>query len=86
MLQPNFVYRGTYRDALAELFKARVYGLSLAGFAGPNPTGSMDVCLLWVCVASGRSLCVGPIAGLEEPNWLWVCPYVWSRNLSFEVA
>jgi hypothetical protein len=31
--------------------KAWVYGLSLAGIAGSNPAGGMDVCLLWVlCV------------------------------------
>jgi len=31
--------------------KASVCGHSLAGIAGSNPTGGMDVCLLWVlCV------------------------------------
>jgi hypothetical protein len=28
---------------------------------GSNPTGGMDVCLLWVFVLSGRRLCDGPI-------------------------
>ena len=36
---------------VAERSKARVYGRSLAGIAGLNPAGGMDVCLLWVlCV------------------------------------
>jgi hypothetical protein len=31
--------------------KAWVFGRSLTGIAGSNPTGSMEVCLLWVlCV------------------------------------
>jgi hypothetical protein len=31
--------------------KAWVFGRFLAGIAGSNPTGGMDVCLLWVlCV------------------------------------
>ena len=34
-----------------ERSKARVYDRSLAGIAGSNPAGDMDVCLLWVlCV------------------------------------
>jgi hypothetical protein len=31
----------------------------------------MDVCLLWVCVLSGRCLCDGPIPGPVESYWLW---------------
>ena len=33
---------------LAARSKAWVYGRSLAGIAGSNPTGGRDVCLLWV--------------------------------------
>jgi hypothetical protein len=45
---------------LAEMSKARVCGWSLAGIAGSNPAGNVDVCLLWMYVlsevfASGRS-------------------------------
>jgi len=36
-------------------------GSSLAGIAGSNPTGDMDVCLLWKCV-----LCYRPISRREE--------------------
>jgi len=37
--------------------KAWVYGRSLAGVAGSNPTGGMEVCLLWMlCVVRWRSL------------------------------
>jgi len=40
--------------------KAWVYGRSLAGIAGLNPTGGMDVSLLWVlCVVRERSLASG---------------------------
>jgi hypothetical protein len=28
--------------------KASVYGRSLTGIAGSNPSGDMDVCLLWL--------------------------------------
>ena len=44
---------------MAELSKARVCGRSLAGTAGSNPSGHVDVSLLYVlCVvfATGRSL------------------------------
>jgi hypothetical protein len=46
-----------------ERSKARVYGRTLAGIAGSNPTGSMDGCPL--CVSS-RGLCDGPITRPEE--------------------
>jgi hypothetical protein len=37
--------------------KAWVFGRSLAGIAGSNPAGGMDVCLLWVlCVVKQSSL------------------------------
>ena len=40
--------------------KACVYGRSLAGIAGLNPAGAIDVCLLWVlCVVRERSLASG---------------------------
>jgi hypothetical protein len=32
----------------AARYKAWVCGRSLAGIAGSNPTGGMDVCLVWV--------------------------------------
>jgi hypothetical protein len=39
---------------------------------GSNPTGGMDVCLLYsVCVLSGRGLCDGPIPRPEESYRLW---------------
>jgi hypothetical protein len=32
--------------SIAERSKAKVYGRSLAGIAGSNPAGGMDICLL----------------------------------------
>ena len=37
---------GSKSIPVAELSKARVYGRSLAGIAGLNPAGGMNVCLL----------------------------------------
>ena len=54
--------------------KAWVCGCSLAGNAGSNPVGGMDVCLLWIfCVLSGRGLYVGPITRPEEFYCVRVC-------------
>jgi len=42
---------------VAPLSKTCVYGLSLAGIAGSNPTGGIDFCLLRVlCAVRSRSL------------------------------
>jgi hypothetical protein len=50
--------------------KMWVYSHSIAGIAGSNPTGSLDVCLLWMmCVV--RYLCVGLIACPEESYRAW---------------
>jgi hypothetical protein len=51
--------------------KVWVCGRSLAGIAGLNLSGGMDVC----CVLSGRGLCDGPITRPEESYriwWFWV--------------
>ena len=45
--------------------KAWVCGRALAGIAGPNPAGGMDVCCE-CCVLSVRGLCVGLIT--RPPN------------------
>ena len=38
--------------------KASVCDRSNAGITGSNPSGRMNICLLWVlCVLSGRDLC-----------------------------
>jgi len=50
--------------------KAWVYGCSLAGVAGSNPAGGMDVCYKR-CVLSGRGQCVGLIARPEESYQAW---------------
>jgi len=53
--------------------KTWVCGRSLAAIAGSNPTGGMNVCVLWVlCVV--RSFCEGPIPRPEESYR--VCLYV----------
>jgi len=45
--------------------KVSVCGRSLAGIAGSNPAGGMDVCCE-CCVLSGRGLCDGLITRPEE--------------------
>jgi len=56
-----------------QLYKPRaktlVSGRSPAEIVGSNPTGGMDVCLLWVL--SGRSLCDELITRPEESYRLW---------------
>ena len=47
--------------------KARVCGRSLAGIAGSNPTGGMDVC----CVLSGSGLCYELITRPKESYRQW---------------
>jgi len=49
--------------------KALVYGRSPAAIVDSNPTGGMDVCLLWVL--SGRDLYDGLITRREESYGLW---------------
>jgi len=57
--------------------KACVYGRSLLGIAGSNSVSSMDGCLLWVFMFSGRGLCDGPIIRPELSPRMW-CVWVWS--------
>jgi hypothetical protein len=56
-------------------------GRLLAGIAGSNPAGRMDVCPL--CVLSGWDLCDGLIARPEEYYRMW-CVWVWSWSLDNE--
>jgi hypothetical protein len=49
--------------------KAWVFGRSIAGIAGSNSAGGMDVCVLWVL--SGRGLCDGLITRPEESYRVW---------------
>ena len=51
---------------MAERSKAWVYGCSLAGIAGSNPAGGMDVSLVNVVCCTGRGLCDGLITRSEE--------------------
>ena len=52
---------------VATLSKTWVCGCSLAGIAGLNPAGGMDVSLSCdCCMLSGRGLCVGLITRPEE--------------------
>ena len=50
--------------------KASVCGCSVAGTAGSNPAGGMDVSRE-CCVLSGRGLCDGPITRPVESYRLW---------------
>jgi hypothetical protein len=49
---------------VAPLSKASVCGHSLAGIAGLNPSGSIDVCLSVCCV-----LCVGRLRSLRRADY-----------------
>jgi hypothetical protein len=53
---------------------------SLAGIAGANPAGDMDVFLFLSVVLWGRGLCDRMITRPEESYRVW-CVRVWSRNL-----
>jgi len=50
--------------------QAWVCGRSLAGIAGSNPPGGVDVCCE-CCVLSGRGLYVGLITRPEESYRVW---------------
>jgi len=55
--------------SVTTLSKAWFFSRSLAAIAGSNPTGRMDVCLLWVL--SDIGICVGLITRLEESYRVW---------------
>jgi hypothetical protein len=56
---------------VAALSKAWVYGHSLAGVVGSNPSRAwMSVCCE-CCVLSGRGLCIGLITRPEESYRVW---------------
>ena len=61
-----FVYTNNLPIPVAVQSKASVYGRSLTGIAGSNPTEGVSVRLL-----SGRSLCYGPIPRPEESYRRW---------------
>jgi hypothetical protein len=56
---------------MAARSKAWAYGRALAGVLGSNPAGGMGVCLLSVCVLSGRGLCDKLITRPEESYRVW---------------
>jgi hypothetical protein len=53
---------------------------------GSNPTGGMDVCLLWVYVLSGRGVCDKLITRPEESYRLWYVVVCDLENLKNEEA
>jgi hypothetical protein len=54
--------------------KAWACGRSLAGIAGSNPLGGMDVCLfVMVVCCQVRGLCDGPITRPQESYRVCVC-------------
>ena len=70
----------TAGDMLVASVSADPAGRSLAEIAGSNPSGRMDVCLLWVLYvvqveasATDRSLVQG-----NPTECVCVCPYMWS--------
>ena len=79
----NWYYITASADRVAARSKAWVCGHSLAGIAGSNSAGGMDVCLWWLlCVVRQRSLrradhsCRGVLpsvvclSGIVKP-WIW---------------
>jgi len=64
--------------------KAYICGRSPAEIVGSNPTGGMDVCLLWVL--SGRGLCDELITRPEESYRLWCVVVCDKENLKIEEA
>jgi hypothetical protein len=60
--------------------KAWVYGRSLVGIVGSNPSGGMDICLL--CVLSGRGLCDGLVHRPEESYKVYGVSKVCDRETS----
>jgi len=56
--------------SVATWSKAWIYGRSLAGIVGSNPTEGMDVFVEY-CVLSGRGLCDALITRPEESYRLW---------------
>ena len=60
--------------SVAARSKAWVCGRSLAGIAGSNPVGGMDICLfVRVVCCQVRGLCDGPITRPEESYRVCVC-------------
>jgi len=74
------------RSQLPARSEAWVCGRSPAGIVGSNPTGGMDVCLLWVlCIVMYRSLRRADYSSRGVlPTVLRRC--VWSRNIVNEEA
>jgi hypothetical protein len=68
--QNNIVLWETVPIPVAARSKAWVCGRSLAGIAGSNLAGGMDVCRDY-CVLSGRGLCDWPITRPEESYQVW---------------
>jgi hypothetical protein len=63
---------------VAERSKVYVCGCLVAGIAGWNPFGEMDVCLLCLCVVLscvGTGLCFGLITSPEESYRVSNCMY-----------
>ena len=75
-----YIYYLTFRKPLAARSKAWVCCRSLAGIAGSNPAGGMDVCLLWMlCVVRQRSLRRADPSSREVLPCVCVCVWVWSH-------
>jgi hypothetical protein len=79
------VWRHTVPIPVAVRSKAKVCGRSPAEILGSNPTGGMDVCLLWVlCVVRYRSLRRADHSSRGVLTVVRRC--VWSRNIKNEEA
>ena len=66
-----FIYNKISPIPVAAWSRAWVCGHSLAGIAGSNAAGDMDVRLFECCVLSGRGFCVGLITHPEKPYRVW---------------
>jgi hypothetical protein len=72
--------------SVAERSKTRVCGRSLAGIAGLNPAGVVDVCLVWMlCIVRQKFLrWADPSSGEDLPAVM--CYHVCSRKLMNQAA
>jgi len=72
MLTPKHLRRIVHPEkGTVKLSEHAVWGVVLAGIAGSNPAGNVDICLYECCVFSGRGFCVGPINRPEESYRVW---------------
>jgi len=78
----KFCYSSGFDIPESAWSKTQVCGRSLAGIAGSNPAGGMDVFILWLlCVVRKKGLCDRPVNRPKESYGVWC---VWIRSWSLD--